>query len=262
MFGVRHLDGTLAALKVATSGGGAGGGPGGGAGGGAGAIELEGLSEPALGWALNLGRKAVRILSVTHGQGHELTRVAGENVQLVEGLMAMRAARVPTGLAGLATKAAGSSGALGESTAVMASAPGEVGAPGAAHAPSAVSARRTRQKKQKARRNRKGGAAPTAVDGAAEAEAEAAAAEAEADDDEEEADLSDLDRAVSSAGAVLASSSIEAALLEVIDEQTQLALRRAALLEELAALEAKQHAAAQRREVLMSAQLAQCAAAP
>ena len=78
-------------------------------------------------------------------------------------------------------------------------------------------------------------------------------------EEEEEADLSDLDRAVSSAGAVLVSSSIEAELLEVIDEQTQLATRRAALLEELAALEAQQHTAAQRREAL-SAQLQRAAA--
>ena len=91
LFGVRHLDGALAAIKLA----------------------MEPLQAPSrlagaasehmlqttaeervdgFAAASELAGKAARILSITHGTTHALTQMAEENVKLVEGIRAMRAA--------------------------------------------------------------------------------------------------------------------------------------------------------------------------
>ena len=277
LFGVRHLDGALAAIKLAME-------PLQAPSRLAGAASEQMLQTTAeervdgFAAASELAGKAARILSITHGTTHALTQMAEENVKLVEGIRAMRAAArwqqqhaeariTMDGSEKCATKPKKTSVAMGMKMssvpmgmkevepALDATDPPEVLGLGTDTADSTASGaaaqRRTRKKKQKSKKKR-GSTASWGGDSGDNgvAPGEGGGEEEEEQEEPEEPILDDLDDAVSGAEAELLISDVQSELVAAVEAQTRLAERRAALLEELAEVEAQQHIAGKRREAL------------
>lgn len=269
LLGIRHLDGALAALKIATSGGDISGGA-------EAMLKLVSENHAALAAVLELGRKAVRILTITHGVAHNLTLGAAENVQLVESLTkvhaAMSASRdaslrptnrqpvlsaaaaeaaeiaAPTSRKPAVVAAAADTAALDAAATDVAADEEAVAASeeaAAANAPAAATAAATTRKARKKQRAKKASAAARAVEAADASEVAEASSPGRDEGDARVALVLPSSSCASCTRAVA-----ESELAECDERERQLDARRAALLSELACVDAMQAEVARCREIL------------